>query len=52
MRDLLKVFNFKQIGVIAYCIGQKINSLINLYGKNIHNEEIMGKSRNYFVQIV
>ena len=34
MRDLLKVFNSTQMGVIAYCIEQKINSLINLYGKN------------------
>ena len=33
-----KVFNFTQMEVIAYCRGQKINSLINLYGKNIHNE--------------
>ena len=45
-----------QMVVIAYCRGQKINSLINLYGKNIHNEgnivwEVLGiilcKSVNY-----
>ena len=52
MLDLLKVFSSTQMGVIAYCIGQKINSLIKLYGKNIHNEGNMGSSRNYFVQIV
>ena len=36
-------------GVIAYCLGQKINSLIKLHGKNIHNKGNMGSSRNYFV---
>ena len=52
MRDLLKLFNSTQMEVIAYCIGQKINSLINLHVKNIHNEGNEGSSRNYIVQIV
>ena len=52
MHDLLKVFNSTQMKVIAYSVGQKINSLINLYGKNIYSKGNMGSSRNYFVQTV
>ena len=43
MRDLLKVFDSTQMEVIPYCIGQKINSFINLYGKSISQQKKYGK---------
>ena len=47
-RNLVNVFNSAQMGAIAYCIGQKINSLINLYGQCIYKEGNMGSTRTYF----